>query len=280
MLKLVKFAAVVLLIPMPALAQSEVAPEESALDGDYLLVGAGIVVNPSYDGSDDEVVTPFPLVQGSLKGVGINPRPGGIALDLIPDGDDPRFGVSLGPVATVSFNRVRQIKDPVVKAAGKLDTAIEIGVNGGVSAYKLLNDYDVLTLSADVKWDIAGAYGGMTWSPGISYVTPLSRGALVTLSLSARHVDDDFADYYYSVSPAQATASGLPLYNAKGGWDSWNVGLLGGYDLNGNMLDGGLAVFGLASYGRMLNDGKDNPYTAIRGKASQFTFGGGVTYTF
>lgn len=280
MLKHAKFALLALCLPTTALAQSETAPEKSALDGDYLLVGAGIVYGPSYDGSDDGVVSPFPLLQGSLGGVGINPRPGGISLDLIPDGDDPRFGVSLGPVATVSFNRARQIKDPVVKAAGKLDTAIEIGVNGGISAYKVLNDYDTLTLSADVKWDVAGAHGGMVWNPGISYVTPLSRGALVTLSVSARHVDDDFADYYYSVSPAQAAASGLPQFDAKGGWDSWNVGLLGGYDLNGNLLDGGFAIFGLVNYGRMINDAKDTPYTSIRGKASQWTLGAGVGYTF
>lgn len=280
MIKLVKFAALALCLPVPALAQEVNVPEDSALDGDYLVVGAGVVYGPSYDGSNDQVVSPFPLVQGSLGGVAINPRPGGIALDLIPDAEDARFGVALGPLATISFNRSRQIKDPVVKAAGKLDEAIEIGVNGGVSAYKVLNDYDTLTLSADVKWDVAGAYGGMVWSPGISYVTPLSRGALVTLNVSARHVDDDFADYYYSVSPAQSAASGLPQYNAKGGWDSWNVGLLGGYDLNGNILDGGFAVFGLANYGRMLNDAKDTPFTSIRGKTSQWTFGGGVTYTF
>jgi MipA family protein len=280
MIKHAKYAILALCLPVPALAQTETAPDESALDGDYLLVGAGIVYGPSYDGSNDEVVSPFPLLQGRLKGIEINPRPGGLALDLIPDGDDARFGLALGPVATVSFNRARQIKDPVVKAAGKLDEAIEIGVNGGISAYKLLNDYDTLTFSADVKWDIAGAHGGMVWNPGISYVTPLSRGALVTLSVSARHVDDDFAEYYYSVSPTQAAASGLPQFNAKGGWDSWNVGLLGGYDLNGNLLDGGFAVFGLASYGRMINDGKDTPYTSVRGKASQWTFGAGVAYTF
>ena len=62
-------------LPVPALAQTETAPDESALDGDYLLVGAGIVYGPSYDGSNDEVVSPFPLLQGRLKGIEINPRP-------------------------------------------------------------------------------------------------------------------------------------------------------------------------------------------------------------
>ena len=264
----------------PALAQSDVAPEDSIFDGDYLTVGAGATYGPSYDGSDDYVLSPLPVVQGKLKGIEITPRPGGVALDLIGDGKDPRFGFSFGPVATISFNRAKQIKDPVVRAAGKLDTAFEVGANAGVTAYKLLHGYDSLTVSADVKWDVAGAHSGRIISPSITYFTPLSRAALVTLSVSARHVDDDYADYYYSVSPAQSVASGLPEYQADGGWDSWSVGLFGGYDLNGNALDGGFAVFVLGAYSRMLNDARTTPYTSLRGDAGQWTAGAGLAYTF
>ncbi|PEQ14421.1 structural protein MipA [Novosphingobium sp. PC22D] len=273
-------AAAMALAPVTALAQAGPEPEESALDGDYLILGAGVVYGPSYDGSDDQVVSPIPLVQGRFKGITISPRRGGVGLDLIPDGEDARFGVSLGPVVNYSANRARRIKDPVVKAAGKLDEAIEIGATGGVSAYKLLNPYDTLSFSADVSWDIAGAHKGMIWSPGITYITPVSRAAIVTLNLSARHVDDDYARYYYSVTPAQSAASGLPEFDAKGGWDSWNVSALAGYDLNGNLLDGGFALVGLASYGRMLNDAKETPYTSIRGSADQWMVAGGVSYTF
>jgi len=271
-------AAVAVLVATPTLAQD--ADGENVLAGDHLTVGVGGVYGPSYDGSDDYVLSPVPVVQGKYKGVTLTPRPGGVALDFIPDGDDARIGFSLGPVATVSFNRNRQIKDPVVRAAGKLDAAIEVGASGGVTAYKLLSDYDSLTLSADVKWDVNGAYKGMTWSPSISYLTPLSKAILVTTSVSARHVDDKFARYYYSVTPGQSAASGLPVYGAKGGWDSVNAGLLVGWDLSGDLRDGGLALFAIGNYSRMLNDGKDTPYTSIRGDADQWTVGGGVAYTF
>lgn len=268
------------LLPFPALAQSASAPEENVFDGDYLTIGAGVVYGPSYDGSDDYVFTPVPVVQGRIRNIDITPRPGGIALDLIPDGKDPQFGISLGPVVTYSANRARQIKDPVVRAAGKLDEAVEVGFNAGVTAYKLLHGYDSLTVSADFKWDIAGAHGGRVITPAITYFTPLSKAALVTLSVSARAVDHDYADYYYSVSPAQSAASGLPGFDAGGGWDSWSVGLLGGYDLSGNALDGGFAVFALVNYSRMLNDARRTPYTAIRGDADQWLAGVGIGYTF
>ena len=268
------------LIPVTAFAQTAVAPESSVFDGDHITIGAGVIYGPSYDGSDDYVASPVPVIQGSIQGVAITPRPGGIALDLIPDGDDPQIGFSFGPVAALSSNRNSQIKDPVVRSAGKLKKAIELGANGGVTFYKLLHGYDSLTVSADAKWDVNGAHSGMTVSPQVSYFTPLSRAALVTLSISAKHVDDDYADYYYSVSPAQSAASGLPLYQAQGGWDSMSIGAFGGYDLSGNALDGGLAVFVLGNYSRMLNDAKNTPYTAIRGEADQWTVGAGIGYTF
>lgn len=262
----------------PAAAQDD--PAEGMPGGDRITVGVGAIYGASYDGSDDYVLSPFPIVQGQVKGVAITPRRGGVALDLIPDDRDAKIGFSLGPVASVSFNRNRQIKDDVVKAAGKLDTAIELGVNGGVTAYKLLNDYDSLTVSADVKWDINGAYKGMTWAPSVSYVTPLSKAVLVTLSASARHVDDKYARYYYSVTPAQSAASGLPQYQADSGWDKVSAGMLVGWDLSGDLRDGGLALFAIGNYSRMLGEGKDTPYTSLRGSADQWTLGVGAAYTF
>jgi len=268
------------LAAVPAAAQD--ATEDSVLDGDHVTIGVGGIYAPSYRGSDDYRIAPVPVVQGKVWGVDINPRAGGVALDFIPDNKDSGIGFSLGPVVTYSGNRARGIKDPVVKAAGKLDDAVEVGVSAGVTAYKLLSAYDQLTLSADVKWDVAGAYKGMVWNPSLSYLTPLSKGSFVAINISARHVDSDFADYYYSVTPTQSLATGgiLPVYNAKKGWDSANVGLLAGLDLDGNLLNGGLSVFAAGLYGRMLNDGKDTPFTSIRGDRDQWTAGLGVGYTF
>ncbi|MCC6828389.1 MAG: MipA/OmpV family protein [Novosphingobium sp.] len=270
----------------PGVALAQAAPESAAaaepnvFDGDRLTVGVGGIYGPSYKGSDDSVLVPVPLVQGSLRGVAITPRAGGIALDLVPDGKDARIGLSLGPVATLSGNRNRQIKDPVVRAAGKLKRAIDLGANAGVTAYRLLNPYDSLTLSTDVTWNANNAHRGMIVSPRLTYVTPLSRAALVTLSLGADHVDGDYARYYFDVSPAQSAASGLPLYRAKGGWASLGGGALVGYDLDGDLRNGGFALFALGGYQRLLNDARANPYTAIRGSADQWTAGAGIAYTF
>ncbi|MYL99770.1 MipA/OmpV family protein [Novosphingobium sp. FGD1] len=271
-------AATAAFIAAPSLAQE--APEDNVFDRDHITVGVGAGYVPSYRGSDDYVVSPVPIVRGSVWGVDINPRLGGVALDFVPDAKDARVGLTLGPVATASFNRRNQIKDDVVRAAGKLDTAVEVGVSAGVSFYRLLSPYDSLSITTDVKWDVAGAYSGMTYTPVVSYTTPLSPALLATVAVSARHVDDDYASYYYSVTPEQSARSGLPTYGAEGGWDTGSATLLLGYDLSGDLRSGGWAVFGVANYSKMLNDGKDTPFTSIRGDADQWAFGAGVAYTF
>lgn len=272
--------AAAVLLPAAVFAQDDPASGPSIFDGDYLTIGAGAIYGPSYEGSDDMVLTPVPVVQGRVGGVAITPRPGGIALDLVPDGDEAKLGFSLGPVASYSGNRKRQIEDPVVRSAGKLKEAIDLGVSGGVTAYRVLHAYDMLTVSADVKWNVNSAYKGMIVTPQVSYLTPLSRGAIAVLGVNAKHVDDDYARYYYGVTPAQSAASGLPAFTAKGGWASMGANLLVGHDLDGNLLNGGFAVFAVASYSRLLNDAKRTPWTSIRGDADQWLFGAGVGYTF
>lgn len=252
---------------------------DTVYDDTWISLGIGVGYGPSYDGSDDYVAFPAPIIQGRVAGIGIQPRPAGLALDFIPDATG-RTGFALGPVARVRTNRARQIKDPVVRAAGKLDTAVEVGGNAGVSLPGVLNPYDSLSFAADVLWDVAGAHGGMTVTPSVTYFTPLSRGMAASLSLSAEHGDDDFADYYYSVTPAQSLASGLPVYAADGGWNKAGATLLTAFDFDGDLTNGGLSAVVIGGYSRMLGDAKRTPYTSIRGSADQWFAAVGVGYTF
>jgi outer membrane scaffolding protein for murein synthesis (MipA/OmpV family) len=266
----------------PALAQDGPpagGPPETVYDDTWLSLGIGVGYSPSYDGSDDYAAFPAPIVQGRVAGIGIQPRPAGLALDLVPDARGS-VGFSLGPVMRVRSNRAKQIKDPVVKAAGKLDTAIEAGVNAGISIPGLLNPYDSLSFGADTMWDIAGAHKGMTISPSVTYFTPLSRGMAASLSLSAEHGDGDFMRYYYSVTPAQSAASGLPIFTADSGWTRAGATLLTAFDFDGDLANGGLSAVLIGGYSRIMGDAKRTPYTSIRGSADQWFGAVGIGYTF
>ncbi len=280
-------ASVLSLCASPALAQSAPDPdaqsdanaEETVFDGDWVQVGIGAAYAPDYDGSDDYEVFPLPLIQGSIGGIGIQPRPAGVALDFVPDGDG-KVALSFGPALRVRTSRTGDISDPVVAAAGELDTAIEVGPSVGITYSGVLHPYDSISAGVDVRWDIAGAHEGRTISPSITYFTPLSRGAAVSLALSAEHGDDKFNSYYFSVTPAQAIASGLPSYAADAGFNKLGATMIGGFDLDGDLTNGGLALFAIGGYSRMIGDAADSPYVAQRGDADQWMVGAGIGYTF
>jgi len=265
----------------PAMAQNvEALPdgadgEATVFDGNWFSIGAGAVYSASYDGSDDYVVSPIPIVQGKIGGVRISPRAGGAALDFVND-DSDGAKISAGVAARLNRNRASQIEDPVVLSYGELDTAFEVGPSVGISLPGLLNPYDSLSFNIETLFDVAGAHDGTLVSPGVTYFTPVSRGAAISLSVSGSYVDDDYADYYYSVPAGGA----LPAYQADGGWDRVGVNLLTGVDLDGNLANGGLALIAMGGYSRMLGDGKRTPFTSIRGDADQWMGALGIGYTF
>jgi outer membrane scaffolding protein for murein synthesis (MipA/OmpV family) len=265
----------------PAMAQNvEALPdgpdgEATVFDGNWFSIGAGAVYSASYDGSDDYVVSPIPIVQGKIGGVRISPRAGGAALDFVND-DSDGAKISAGVAARLNRNRASQIEDPVVLSYGELDTAFEVGPSVGISLPGLLNPYDSLSFNIETLFDVAGAHDGTLVSPGVTYFTPVSRGAAISLSVSGSYVDDDYADYYYSVPAGGA----LPAYQAVGGWDRVGVNLLTGVDLDGNLANGGLALIAMGGYSRMLGDGKRTPFTSIRGDADQWMGALGIGYTF
>lgn len=257
--------------------------EDTAFSGDYLSIGAGVAISPSYTGSDDYVFNVLPIVQGSLGGVEISPRAAGLKLDFIQDPADG-VGFDLGVAGRLRSDRATQIEDEVVELYGELDRAIEVGPSAGVNFPAVLNPYDSVTLSADVLWDINGAHDGMVVAPSVSYFTPLSRSMIATLSVSAEWADEDFQDYYFAVDPADYAgpgASPLPAFEPDGsGFTNVGATLLLGLDLDGDVTNGGLGVIAVAGYSRVLGNAADTPFTDIRGSKDQFLGAVGIGYTF
>jgi outer membrane scaffolding protein for murein synthesis (MipA/OmpV family) len=279
--------AAALSLGAPAAAQdtgSPVSPAanagETVFDGDYLTVGVGAAYVPSYDGSNDYVFTALPLIQGSIGGVGISPRAAGLALDFIPDRAGAGVNFALGPALRMRMSRAHQIKDPVVELLPKLDTAVEIGPSAGVSFPGVLNPYDSLALTVDVRWDVAGAHGGMVVGPSVSYTTPLSTGIAAIVNVGGEWANTDFMDYYYSIDAEEARITGLDEFTAKSGFRSVGGQILLGWDLDNDIRNGGLALFVVGSYSRLLGSAADTPFTADRGSADQWIGGGGIAYTF
>ncbi|WP_340588870.1 MipA/OmpV family protein [Erythrobacter alti] len=274
----------------PAIAQDTAEPQgpsaefgETVFDGDFITIGAGAAVSPSYTGSDDYVISVLPVILGSYGGVNISPRAGGIKLDFIPD-PESGVGFDLGVAARLRNNRASQIEDEVVLQYGELERAIEVGPSIGINFPAVLNPYDSISVATDVMFDINGAHGGTVVTPSISYTSPLSRGILASFSLSAEWASEDFQDYYFTSDPADFTGpavDALPAYQVDGGgFTSFGANLLMGFDLDGDVTNGGLGLVAITGYSRLVGDAADTPFTTIRGSRDQFLGALGLTYTF
>jgi outer membrane protein len=253
---------------------------DSAFKGDYLIVAAGSIYASDYDGSDDYRFAPAAGFRARVGDVRLFSRAIGIGADFIPDARSSDVSFSLGPVVRYRANRSGKVRDRVVRLLPELDATFEAGITMGVSFDGLITRKDSLSFGSDVRWTVSGNKGGRIITADVSYFTPVSRAAGIGFSFGASHVNRDFADYNYSVDPAGSGASGLPLYRAKGGWKNWSARLVAGYDLDGNLLNGGWAVGGAISYTRLTGSAARTPITALRGSRSQWLAGAGLAYTF
>ncbi|MEP4892635.1 MipA/OmpV family protein [Parasphingorhabdus sp.] len=253
---------------------------ETVFDGDYVTLGIGAAIGPSYDGSDNYTISPLPVIIGSVAGIDVQPRGPGFAADFITDQSGAKIDYVLGPVVRARFDRNNSIKDDVVQRLGELDVAIELGAVAGLQVNRVLHPFDSLTAEVDLRWDVAGAHNGMVVAPSLTYFSPLSRSVAVSMAITAEYVDDDYADYYFSIDPTGSAASGLPSFAADSGWKNVGLTMFTGLDLDGDITNGGWGLSIIGSYSRLLEDAKQSPVTSIRGDADQLFLALGIGYTF
>lgn len=264
---------------VPAAAQNAEAPlPDPETVRNTWTIALGVGRTPDYSGSDDYRLIPAASVRGRIGPVGVTTRSTYLYLDLVPDGPG-KLGIDAGPVAGLRLNRSGKIKDEVVRLLPERNKAIELGAFAGVSVKQLTNPYDSLSFRLDLLHDVADAHKSTVVSPNVSFSTPLSKRTFVSASAGADFVSNRFADYYFSVSPADSLASGLAPFDADGGMKDWKLGLLVNQSITGD-LTGGLSLFGVANYSRLVGDFKRSPIVSERGSASQWLLAAGLAYTF
>ena len=272
-------AAAMLLFTTPALAQSGDASLPDPNDqSDTVTIGAGAAYIPDYEGSDDYRVIPAAAIRGRVGGISFFTRATYLYVDVIPRGSG-KLEFDVGPIVGVRLNRTGKIKDDFVDLLPDRKTAFEVGGFAGVTYHGLTNPYDALSFRVDVVKDLGNAHESTVFTPTIDFGTPLSRTTYVGASLSAEWAGGGYADYYYSITPADALVSGLPAYDADGGFKSWRLGLLVNQSITGDLTHG-LSVFGTGSYSRLSGDFKDSPIVDDRGSAGQWLAAVGLAYTF
>lgn len=275
--------AAAVLVASPALAQDAAVGAEAPLPdpndrSDSVSIALGGAYLPDYEGSDDYRIIPAAALRARVSGISIFTRATYLYVDVIPRGEG-KIDFDVGPIAGVRLNRTGKVKDDLVDLLPDRKKAIEVGGFAGITYHGLTNPYDALSVRLDVVKDVGNAHGSTVITPTIDFGTPLSRHTYVGLSASADWVGGGYADYYYSISPADSLASGLPTFNADGGFKNWKLSLLANQSLTGDLTKG-LSLFGTASYSRLSGDFKRSPIVSQRGSAGQWLLAAGLAYTF
>jgi outer membrane scaffolding protein for murein synthesis (MipA/OmpV family) len=270
----------------PAVAQSSTAPQASGLPSaedvakrDMFTIGVGGAFVPDYEGSDDYRIIPAAAIRAKISGISISTNGPYLTANLVPQSG--KIGLDAGPILGLRFDSRRHSDDEIVKLMVKRKTAYEVGGFAGVSLHGLLDPYDTLSFHLDVLHDIGNAHRSTVFDPHVDFSTPVSRKTYVSLSAGAEIVSDKYARYYFGVTPADVAATGgaLPLYTPGGGLKNWKASLLVNQSITGDLL-GGLSLFGLGQYSRLVGDFKRAPIVEQRGSGGQWIGALGLAYTW
>jgi MipA family protein len=278
------WAAVAASISSPLLAQTPPtagalpSPEEIA-GKDMVTVAGGAAIVPDYEGSDDYRIIPAAAIRGKVGGISFTTRGSYLYVDVVPG--TAKMDFDAGPIVGARFTSRRHIDDDVVKLLPNRKTTLEVGGFAGVSFHGLTNPYDSLGLRLDVLHGLGSGRNWTNFSPNVEFSTPLSRRTYVSASVGAEWAANKYADYYFSISPADSLRTGgvLPAFNADGGMKNWKAGLLLNQSITGDLLHG-FSVFGTGQYSRLVGDFKRSPIVSQRGSASQWIGALGLAYTW
>lgn len=258
-------------LSLPAMAQGG-APGE----GWRLTVGTGALYSPSYEGDDDYDVMILPNIQIRYEDRFFASVQEGIGYNLVRAGN-----FTAGPIGRIKFSRqedgdqtftISGSKTDDLLGLGDVDTSFEIGgflkyrygpLSEGAELRQAISGHDglVMNLDANISGRITGFGPPVIWSAGPR----------------AKFVDDTYNSAYFGVTPAQAAASGLPVYQAGGGLYSYGAGGFAFVPLD---RDGRWSLVAFAGYDRLTGDAGSAPLVRLRGDADQFSAGLFLSYTF
>jgi outer membrane protein len=227
-------------------------------------IGVEAGVLPSYEGSDRYIFRPMPLFD--IRKAGTPPRfhspRESFGFGILDTG-----GFRAGPVAKLRFPR-KEGNDADLRGLGDVGWAVEVG---GFAEYWLA---PWLRAYGELRQGIGGHHGLVSDLLLDAVYRPtqqltLSAGPRLTLQ------SDQAVSPYFDVTTAQSAASGLPVYDAKGGVTSWGVGGQVRYMWSPQWM-----TYTYVEYQRLVGDLANAPLVVQRGTRDQVQVGLGVTYSF
>lgn len=225
--------------------------QDSATDagkprGDWkVTLGAGALVMPEYDGSDEFTVYPIPYFSITWKDLVFLNLERGLGVYAYRD-DRFQLGVSVGYArgrAEDSSDRLRGLGDIDDAARGNLFARYSLGS---------------LSLGLDLTQDFGGT-DGFQIRPNIGLNYALSKKVRLSPEVSVTWANDDYMQSYYGISPAQASRSGLQRFDAEAGFRRAEIRIAATWDITDRWF-----TTANVGFGYLLGDAADSPITDSR----------------
>lgn len=225
-------------------------------------VTAGVQLEPAYPGADDVAIRPM---------VDLDRTRGDTPFEF--EAGDDGFGITLfksgsfeiGPSA--AFTSARKPED-VGAALPEVDLTVELG---GFAQFWL---GESVRVHGEVRRGVNG-HEGWVGIGGADLVMRDGDAWLFSIGPRVTWADDNYHDAYFSVTPASATATGLPVYDAGSGIQSYGASASAELQLSRHW-----GLSGYAKYDRLTGDAADSPIVLTYGSGDQLSGGLGLSYTF
>ncbi|UPK24985.1 MipA/OmpV family protein [Bradyrhizobium sp. 195] len=263
----------VVTIPQSASAQTAVTLPAPPFDlpmlpspsGNWtVMVGIGGQYMPDFVGSKDGKFLPIPIFAIRRAGSVDQFRgPRDSASIALLDVGNFRAGPAFKYVSSRKSSKYAELT-----GLGDVKAAYEVG--GFVEYYPV----DWLRLRSELRQGIGG-HTGTVADISADVIVPLIQRLTISAGPRFTWKSTKATAPYFGVDTAQALASGLPRYDAKGGAHSVGFGSQISYRINPQW-----EVHAYVEYEKLLGDAADSPLVKLRGSSNQTTVGLGASYSF
>jgi MipA family protein len=224
--------------PEPAFDQNRF-DNKAATPNWSLIVGAGGIYRPEYEGSDKLEISPVPVVLFTYgEWLKIDPR--GISVRAF---EHNGFSVS----GKIGYEMGRDEDDADrLNGLGDIDFAATIGARAAYT-WKGVELYAELDQTIDGSESLIGTFG-------VEYSAAVTERLILGAGAEAIVANENHMQGYFGVNAAQSANSGLPEYDAEAGLKRVNIKASATYLLTKNWL-----VRGEAGLGILTGDAADSP---------------------
>jgi outer membrane protein len=229
-----------------------------------VMVGVGGAYNPDFEGAKRSMLSPVPIF--SIRRAGSaeqfrGPRDGA-SIALIDFGD-----LRAGPVGKFVASRKANSYSEL-NGLGDVKTAVELG--GFVEYFPV----DWFRTRVELRQGVTGHHGTVA-DFSADFIVPVVQHFTVSAGPRFTWESTSATSPYFGIDAVQAMASGLPVFNARGGAHSAGVGAQISYRVNRQW-----EVHSYVEYERLLGDAAKSPLVTSRGSPNQTTVGIGASYAF